>query len=59
MTFRPPGVLIRFKNPWVLFRFNLLGWKVLFMARFLYPRSPAKIGELFFGRFARKIREKT
>jgi len=25
MTFRPPGVLIRFKNPWVLFRFSLLG----------------------------------
>ena len=25
ITFRPPGVLIRFRNPWVLLRFSLLG----------------------------------
>ncbi len=24
-TFRPPGLLILFKNPWFLFRFSLLG----------------------------------
>jgi len=24
ITFRPPGVLIRFRNPWVLLRFSLL-----------------------------------
>jgi len=25
-TFRPPGVLIRSRNPWVFARFLLFGW---------------------------------
>lgn len=29
-TLRPPGVAMRLRKPWVLSRFKLLGWKVLF-----------------------------
>jgi len=31
MTFRPPGVDIRSRKPWVLFRRRLCGWYVRFM----------------------------
>lgn len=30
-TSRPPLVLIRTRNPWVLFRLRLFGWKVRFI----------------------------
>ena len=33
ITARPPRVLIRARNPWVRFRFRLLGWNVRFMAK--------------------------
>ena len=31
---RPPRVRIRILNPWVLFRFRLLGWYVRFIVSF-------------------------
>jgi len=41
-TSRPPFVRILTRKPWVLFRFRLFGWKVLFM---IEPRRPATAGE--------------
>jgi hypothetical protein len=41
-TSRPPFVRIRTRKPWVLFRFRLFGWNVLFM---IEPRRPATAGE--------------
>jgi hypothetical protein len=34
MTARPPFVAILALNPWVLLRFKLLGWNVLFISKF-------------------------
>ena len=40
-TLRPPGVSIRAKKPWVLFRFRLLGWYVRFIS------APSFLSALF------------
>src|SRR5512143_366009 len=39
MTFRPPGVDIRSRKPWVLFRRRLCGWYVRFMGISLLPST--------------------
>ena len=47
-TLRPPGVSIRAKKPWVLFRFRLLGWYVrfIFAPSFVSPLFQSQTGGL-------------